>query len=270
MRKIDRKIEKTWNLHLNPGTDHMNPTESPHFLGYYFIIGTMKSGTTSLYAYVTQHPSIVAARRKELNTLVPWGLKGVSPPPPDFKKYIRDMAPEGFPSTPFMLGESSGYINKPGSLNILRDLFPKARLILSYRPAADRMASFYRMMKTRKRYPDSVSFRDTYRKWLEGSRYHDAEHAQHLLSLFPREQILVLTLNELQHDPQGTMQRVFKHLGLPPHQVDDLTPRNVTRKIPIPADQMRECKLACEELDQAVEKIWSLRLGTHSKTPDHP
>ena len=51
------------------------------------------------------------------------------------------------------------------------------------------------------------------------------------LRLFPREQLLVLSDEELQNDPVRTMARVFEHAGLQPHAVGGIASTDLERLI---------------------------------------
>lgn len=59
------------------------------------------------------------------------------------------------------------------------------------------------------------------------------------LRTFSRGNLLVLRLDEIAKNPQAAMDKVFKHLGLAPHKLLDVAPRNTRDYAPMP-EQLRK------------------------------
>jgi hypothetical protein len=172
------------------------------------IIGGLKCGTTSIHHYLGLHPEIQMSRPKELNFFVEelnWDL-GLD--------WYRGRFDSRFP----VRGESSPhYTNLPrygGVAERIREHCPDAKLIYMVRDPIDRILSHWRhatgagyetgAMEERLAQPDSAYVhRSLY--WMQLQPY---------LKLFPREQIAVLTQEELQSGREQTMRRAFEFAGV--------------------------------------------------------
>jgi hypothetical protein len=172
------------------------------------IIGGLKCGTTSIHHYLGLHPEIQMSKPKELNFFVHelnWDL-GLP--------WYRGRFDSRFP----VRGESSPhYTNQPrfrGVPERIRDNVPDARLIYMVRDPISRILSHWRHATGagyETRPMEDVLTRDdqTYvtrsRYWMQLEPY--LEH-------FPREQIEVITQEELHSDREGTMRRAFGFAGV--------------------------------------------------------
>lgn len=180
-----------------------------------FIIGAMKSGTTSLHNYLNLHPQIFMCEPKEPGYFVEeiaWS-RGES-----WYLSLFDDATEAH----LFRGESStDYTKLPiyrGVPEKIHAFNPNARLIYIMRDPFQRLVSHYwhavrhtstgglreNIYDASMRDPQYLSFSDypmQVKPWLE---------------LFGRENILFLTFEELIRDRRGQLERVFRWLGLTP------------------------------------------------------
>lgn len=115
-----------------------------------------------------------------------------------------------------LVGEATPtYLHWPGALEHIADSVPEVRLIAVLRDPVARAWSQYwynrtaRMVESR---PPHVAFEENPRGYLEPGRY--AAHLDRLLEHFAREQLLVLTLDEMVADPVETFRSVCRHLGV--------------------------------------------------------
>ncbi|MGF1522699.1 MAG: tetratricopeptide repeat protein [Leptolyngbyaceae cyanobacterium] len=201
--------------------------------------GFAKSGTTSLYEYIIQHPQVLPVAQKEpmfFNNHYDRGLEW----------YLSQIPP--IPSTlNCVTGEvSTRYIEDPNAHRRLYQHFPQTKLILLLRNPSDRAISDYYMGITRgyeirtieAAFDDELSVfqqegiegllkinqrakkgETSLPSYILGSLY--ASHIQRWMLCFPKEQFLVLTSDEFYQTPEITLSKVFQFLDLPNHQLSE-------------------------------------------------
>ena len=176
----------------------------------FIIIGAMKAGTTTLHEYLRRHPRVFMSEPKE----------------PQFfsrdHKYARGEmwyrslfagAAEGQ-----VCGEASAcysrwphYGDVPG--RIARHL-PDVKLIYLMRHPVERAYSHYKH-RMRKRRGRVISFEQTLDEQpdiLAASLY--ADQIKRFHQHYPREQMLLLTLEDLVDDPDATLERIQRFLRI--------------------------------------------------------
>jgi hypothetical protein len=185
-----------------------------------FIIGAMKSGTTSLHNYLDMHPEVAMSEEKE----------------PGY--FVAELSLERGADWYAVLfesdsqyryrGESSTHYTKlPLYRGVAERIFrfaPDARLIYVMRDPFERAVSHYwhavrdvhhggelrRMIKAVTEQPsDYLAFSD-YAMQLEP-----------YIKLFGRDAIFTLTFESLVRDPQAELNRIFEWLGLPAHSIGE-------------------------------------------------
>ncbi len=193
---------------------------------YLILAGTEKSGTTSVYQYLSAHPGIVSSVRKETDYFR-------STPPHDIYSYDALFATAA--SEKVRMEASPGYLAESDvTAPAMAALLPQARVIFVLRDPIDRLLSGFDFHKSRFHIPGAMSF-DAYidlcmqfergeislaeaglNEWHlrvpDAGRY--AAHLADYYACFPREQILVTTLDSLQRDPAAFMRRVCEWAGL--------------------------------------------------------
>jgi hypothetical protein len=183
----------------------------PNFL----VIGAMKAGTTSLYHYLRRHPQVFMSKIKELDFFAQEGNwhRG-------FDWYGRQFAAAGEDAV--AVGEASTvYAKYPWYRGIperIGEHLPGARIIYLVRHPVERMRSHYehRVAVGAERDPiERALVRNPI--YLDYSRY--ALQIERYVSCFPREQILILTSEDLRHDRRRTIRRVFEFLRVDPDHV---------------------------------------------------
>ena len=172
------------------------------------IIGGLKCGTTSIHHYLGLHPQVQMSKPKELNFFVEeqtWDL-GLD--------WYRGRFDDRFP----VRGESSPhYTNLPrfqGVAERIREHCPDAKLIYMVRDPIKRILSHWvhatgAGYETREMVP-TLSEPDT--AYVHRSLYW--MQLQPYLDHFPREQLAVITQEELQKDREETMRRAFAFAGV--------------------------------------------------------
>jgi len=185
-----------------------------------FIIGAMKSGTTSLHEYLDTHPQIVMSQEKEPGYFVEeLGLhKGE-------EWYFSRWT--GVNGQHRYRGESSTHYTKlPVFQGVPERLFrfnPDARLIYIMRNPFDRIVSHYwhavrdayhggelrPLLKAVKEDPEYLAFSDY------------ATQLEPYFERFGRGAVQTLTFESLLEDPQREVNRIYAWLGLPSHSIGD-------------------------------------------------
>ncbi|HEX4267616.1 MAG TPA: sulfotransferase [Steroidobacteraceae bacterium] len=193
-------------------------TQAP-FRPNLFIIGAMKSGTTSLHEYLDTHPQIAMSQEKEPGYFVEeLGLhKGE-------EWYLSRWERHGEYR---YYGESSTHYTKlPVFQGVPERLFrfnPEARLIYIMRNPFDRVISHYwhalrdqyhggelrPLLNAVKEDPGYLAFSDY------------ATQLEPYFERFGREAILTLTFEALIEDPQGEVDRIYRWLGLPSQPIGE-------------------------------------------------
>ena len=189
----------------------------------FVIAGAQKGGTTALFDYLTEYPDIALPAEKELHVFddetQDWAR-------PDYGAYhARFPDPAGRPC-----GEATPiYCYWPNSLERICAYNPAMKLILVLRDPVQRAWSHWRMEYARgvETHPFEWCVREGrqrlfaaepwghHREFSYVERGFYAEQIERLLGLFPREQLLFLTSDELRGDPVAALGQVRAFLGLP-------------------------------------------------------
>jgi hypothetical protein len=200
----------------------------------YIIAGAQKAGTTSLFRYLAQHPSVVRRKGKEVHYFDNNFARG----PGWYRAH--------FPHRWVVRGESiSGeaspyYLDHPLAAARCFELLPRARIIFLLRDPVDRAYSHYhhavakgfeslttfeaaleaeparcageieRMLKD----PTYYSFAHHHLSYRARSRY--VEHLERWLDHYPREQVHVVASERMREQPARVFQEILAFLGLSP------------------------------------------------------
>lgn len=175
------------------------------------VIGAMKSGTSSLHAYLNRHPDVSMSTPKEPNFFNdhPYGTwrRGV------------DWYSSHWPGPTAVRGESSTNYTKlprmPGVAARMHSVVPDARLVYLLRDPIERIPSqwLHQVLAGRERRPLAEAVTQPVdNQYVVVSRYHD--QLSEYLPRYGMERILVLDLDDLARDPATVMRRVFAFLGV--------------------------------------------------------
>ncbi|HET7579657.1 MAG TPA: sulfotransferase domain-containing protein [Bacillales bacterium] len=174
----------------------------------FIIMGEMKCGTTALYRYITEHPKVKPAKRKELaffNAHYDKGIDWYKSQFPDCKRC--------------MTGEATGYLKFPDVAPRVYDAVPNVKLILILRNPVDRAYSHYHMHLRKGKisipFEEAIQGKSTY---LDKGNY--AWKLKKWMKVFPMEQFHIVQSEKLHERPQETMDDIFKFLGLPSYQLN--------------------------------------------------
>lgn len=229
--------------------------KKPNFV----IIGAAKSGTTAVWHYLKQHPKIYMSPLKHTRFFA-FEVENpgfIGPPPkqrgptaqnPGMPYAITDIdvyhALFDGVRDEVAVGEAShSYLYQPRAAERIRGYAPGMKLIAILRNPADRAFSHYRQMVRDGREPidDFVRALDE-----EGARVRDnwwpdfhyvqigLYHAQlqRYFDLFRRDQIKIYLYEDLNSNPSGVLQDVFRFLGVDDTFVPEATVRYNASGIP--------------------------------------
>ena len=168
-----------------------------------FIIGSMKSGTTSLHNYLNTHSDIYMSDNKEPGYFVPQMTLNLG------LDWYQSLFETG--KSYRYAGESSTHYTKlpvyEGVAERMHAYNPNARLIYLMRNPFDRLVSHYwhevRKIEHGGEHRDLLSAVDVNSEYVAFSHY--ARQLAPYIALFGREAIYTLTFEALKKDPQGEL-----------------------------------------------------------------
>jgi hypothetical protein len=241
-------------------------TQSVRPLPNFLIIGAQRSGTTSLFSYLSRHPAVGAAMSKEVHYFDQHLGRGLG--------WYRSHFPLPIPGRVVSaVGEATPYyIFHPLVPRRVHEFNSEIRLIAILRDPVERAISQYQHERSVGREtlsiseaiareperlegeeeriaadPSYVPFNHRCYSYVARGRYKEQLERWH--ALFPREQLLVLSAESLFGEPEATVNEVLAFLGL--------------RQITLPSYPRRNA-LAYEGADPAVVK----RLREILETPN--
>ena len=230
----------------------------------FLIVGAQKSGTSSLFAFMSQHPRFRSPVYKELHYFdarynqvsLDWYRSCF----PDRRMESEATGPE---SLPFLTGEATPYyLFHPGVPRRVAQVLPGIKLLAILRNPVERAYSHYHMAVRAKR--EDLSFEDAIdaeagrldgetERLLADDAYRSRVHifnsylargvyVDQLVrwaEYFPSDRMLVLRAEDLRADPRATTLKALDFLGLAPCDLDFSEPRNV-REYPVMAAGTRQ------------------------------
>jgi len=150
-KKIVNWLVNHPNLWTNPlSINSILRALTGHFrvLPDFIIIGSAKSGTTSLYDYLTQHPSIYPALWKEIYFFDRYFPRGITWYRANFPSKFQKFFVTKIQRKSFLTGEATPtYIHHPLTAKRISKILPHIKLIVLLRNPIDRSYSHYQMEK---------------------------------------------------------------------------------------------------------------------------
>jgi hypothetical protein len=201
----------------------------------FFLIGAGRSGTTSVYNYLKQHPEVFMSPTKEINFFAYDGESecrqwmGEIETRDYFPVVTMDTYLEIFEgaSDETAIGEASVlYLHNPNAARRIRDFAPDARLVAILRHPVDRAYSSFFMHVREGR--EKRSFMEAIRHEQAGledlSLMYPQRHylglglySRYLLpyfEVFERSRLSIHLYDDLKTDPSGLMRSLFRFLGV--------------------------------------------------------
>jgi hypothetical protein len=268
----------------------VKPPKLPNF----FIVGAPKSGTTSLYHYLDQHPDIHMSRIKEPNYFASeirlehfseWLRPRAEKDGPTLRAYLDGPMREkrfGGLVTEWSdylrlfrkaegqkaIGEASVcYLWSESAAANIRRVLPDARIILILRNPVEMVFSMY--LHNRRSEGSSLSFREAIQKGLEqrGGGF-DIFHpfldlglyysqVKRVLDLFPKDQVRIYWYEEYKSKPLRMLVDIFRFLEVDPRFRPDMSTRYLEASVPI-APGPEDRAFLSEFYREDVEKLAAL------------
>ena len=204
---------------------HLSP---PNFI----IIGQAKCGTSSLYDYLTQHPQILPAIRKDIQF---WHIESTFYHGLDW--YLSQF--QAISSEPNLItGEANPlYINSQPAAERDFQTFPNIKLIVLLRNPIDQVISNYYMRV--RGHVENISLEKAIalalkgtpqasnsdlseiydRRYLRKGRY--IEVISQWMNLFPKNQFLIVKSEDFFSDPATTLNQVCQFLEVESYQIQE-------------------------------------------------
>lgn len=249
--------------YLKPFSERLIAIFRDYPLPDFLIIGAQKCGTTSLYAYLMQHPGILQPKTKEIHYFE------------RTKNYSRGDAwyRRHFPSESLrkswkiklgyspITGEATPCMEHPNVPKLVHELLPNVKLIVLLRNPVDRAFSqYHHNRKVPGREP--LTFEEAIaesaktlsheepkderrlgqpkrRNYLIRGLY--AEHLEYWFKYYPEESLHIVNSEEFFADPGSEVKRVLRFLEMPDFNIDCSVPRHVGDYDTQMSQKMREC-----------------------------
>lgn len=217
----------------------------------FLVLGAPKCGTTALHVALAAHPELYLSRNKEPKFFL---TDGTQPPqtggPGDaatYARYVwrREDYEQLFSGAPpgTLAGESTTlYLRDPAAHRRIAATVPDAKLIAVLRDPVDRAHSNWTHQRSAGLEPVgdfleacALTQRRAEAGWGPFWRYLElglyGAQLQHLFSVVPCENVLVLLYRDLREAPVATLDRVTTFLGVTPGLVTDIPSANVTAQV---------------------------------------
>lgn len=193
----------------------------------FICIGAAKSATTTLYELIKEHPDLSLPKAKEVPYFSDDKVYSLG-----IEKYMKSHFAQaqndtlwGTITPQYMIGQ--GDVTPQEVAHRINNDMPEVKIIALLRHPIERSFSHYRML--RRNGHETRSFNDAVNDILNGktklagyddrdSDYIAASRYGEILSAyydrFPKKNILVLSTDNLQYDPAGTLVAIFDFLGV--------------------------------------------------------
>lgn len=213
----------------------------------FFVIGANRSGTTSLHAYLSQHPEVYMSPVKEPSYFAPNARRGHplwpnrANPVVTLDDYLALFS--GVVSETAIGESSTAYLSDNRTPELIRDAVPDAKLIVVLRNPADRAFSGYCLHRAWG--TEDLSFADAVRAELDhegpvGGRMRGyvlvgyyGRYLTHYLERFDRDRVRAYLYEDLVGDPDAMLRDLFEFLSVDPSfAVNTAERHNATRYQP--------------------------------------
>lgn len=212
--------------------------KKPDFL----IIGVHKGGSTSMFEYISQHPEVEMARRKELNFYTKYFYLGM--------RYYQSLFPKK--SVGKITGEATPYyFFHPLVPERVKKTLPNVKIILLLRDPVLRAHSHYNMIKAiepASTFDEAIRLEQSRienetKKILNNPKYYSIDHqtfsyfsrglyAEQLdnwTKHFSLENMLVLKSEDFFSDTKKELKKVYAYLGLAEVYPPDVSAKNARK-----------------------------------------
>jgi hypothetical protein len=231
-------------------TAYRKLTAGSRLLPDFVIISVERGGTTSLYRYITAHPCVDPAFRKEVHYFDLNFTQGLSWYRAHFPTRWRAAWLFSRRRHRLLTGEASPYyLYHPHVPDRIYQALPEVRLIALLRNPVERAYSHYQLNRRQGKEPlsfdeaiesEAERLRGEYERLVRDAPYYSDHHYKfgylargvyvdpltRWRERFPAERLLVLRSEDLYRDPRETLFQVNRFLGLPEWEPGHFKPYN--------------------------------------------
>ena len=210
----------------------------------FLIAGAPRSGSTTLYRMIDEHPEVFMARPKEIGFFSGWHDQDVE----WYSDHFSDAGVEQ------KAGEATPwYLHDPSAVDEMEKVVPDAQIIVILRDPVDRTYSHYWMERIRGRAEGTFEeYLDT-SDVLDISRY--ADHLSYMAKHFRRDQILVVFQDDLKDDPTSLYADVCEFLAIDSSHAPVVMGRAVNQYVEFRSMRMRSLAKTLPSSLALVRKI---------------
>ncbi len=211
----------------------------------FFIVGAAKSGTTSLYHYLDQHPDIFMSKVKEPHYFVDWD------------KYVKNLEEyealfAGWNGERAVGEASTGYLYDPTTPARIKELVPDAKIIILLRNPADMAFTLWRHMRRLGKRGEHQTFKSALK--AENARINDPgfkaknqdswhgnfyyysralyhQQVKRYYDTFGKNNVHVIIFEEFAGNSIEKCREVFRYLGVDESFVPSIDRFNVGREV---------------------------------------
>lgn len=226
-------------LAKNAVISYRTVTSSLRLLPEFIIIGTARSGTTSLYNYLVEHPNVSPALMKEVHYFDCNYAKGPAWYRAQFHSTPYKCYIETLYKRDTITGEASPYyMFHPNVPQRVAHLLPQVKLIALLRNPVERAFSHYcwevawgneklsldeaieheaaRIKIGEEKLVKGWSFNHRHFSYLSRGVY--ADQLERWFNYFPREQFLLIKSEDMYRDPAAIFKKTLEFLDIPPFE----------------------------------------------------
>lgn len=180
------------------------------FLG----LGFARCGTTWLNEVLKEHPEICMPRERELSYFCTEPLWSTVCNYSRGKEWLVNKYSHA--QNGQRLGEfNTIYISNPTSPQIIKNLCPDVKLLISYRNPTQRLYSMYYMLKRLYSMPDTFeAFLKKHQKYIESGYYYTL--TKRFIDLFDISQFHFILLDDIDNNPSRTCKKLYEFLNVSP------------------------------------------------------
>lgn len=211
----------------------------------FYIIGAAKCGTTALYDYLIQHPSIHSAVTKEPRYFDKYYDRGINWYKVLFPSKFSKFFSKNILKKEFVTGEATPrYLDHPHVPKRIKKITPNAKFIVLLRNPVNRIYSHYNMRinsgKETLSLQEAIKMENKrtegeYKRMQEDENYYSfdyyhhsymdlsmyAKKLKHWMKVFPKEQFLIIPSERFFSNPDQVFQEVLQFLNVPNFHLEE-------------------------------------------------
>ena len=183
----------------------------------FFIVGTSRAGTTSLYNYLNEIPEVYLAPKGKIHYFFP-EVFGNNKSKEEYLSLFQNIKNKK------IIGEYSGYLNNTESPKLIKSTIPKVKILISLRDPIERAFSHY--LVAMRSHDEIIDFDDAFdkymkpidkkskffKKYVKNGLYHD--DVKKFIELFGKEKVKIIIFEEFIQNPKIKFQEILDFLEL--------------------------------------------------------